>query len=59
MPVNIVEEVFREIRDQEWGRIFVFLSLILIPSGVAVFFLRDRYHRSCDVSSIQLKLTLK
>jgi cobaltochelatase CobN len=53
---NIVERVFRTIRVQGWGTTFVFLILILLPSGVMVFVARDRYYRHRRFEPIRLTL---
>jgi len=54
--VSIAEAVFRRIRNQDWGGVFLSLLLILVPSGFAVFFVRDRYYRRRGAETIQLTL---
>lgn len=56
LPVSIVDNVLRRIRNQDWSDLFVYLFLILVPSGLVVFLARDRYYRRRGVKSIQLKL---
>jgi hypothetical protein len=55
LPVS-VHDVFRTLRNQDWDIIFAYLLLALIPSGLTVFFLRDRYHRRGRDESIELGL---
>jgi cobaltochelatase CobN len=53
-PTNIVEQVFRIIRIQDWGITFAYLTLVLLPSGIIVFFARDRYYRYRHSEPIRL-----
>ena len=55
-PVTLIQDVFQRIRNQDWGDVFLWLFLILVPSGFAVFFARDRYHRRRGGETIQLSL---
>jgi cobalamin biosynthesis Mg chelatase CobN len=55
-PVTLVQAVFQRIRNQDFGGVFLSLVLILVPAGVAVFFVRDRYHRRRGGETIQLTL---
>jgi cobaltochelatase CobN len=57
IPVSLIETVFRTIRSQDWGDIFLGLFLTVVPAGLAVFFIRDRYYRRRG--SECLALTLK
>jgi ABC-type glycerol-3-phosphate transport system permease component len=54
--VSLVETVLRRIRDQDWGYIFAGLILIVFPSGMIVFFLRDRYYRRRGAECVPLTL---
>ena len=56
VPVTLVQTVFQRIRNQDFGGVFLSLVLILVPSGFAVFFVRDRYHRRRGGEPIQLTL---
>jgi cobaltochelatase CobN len=58
-PVDIVDAVFQGIqrmRNQDWSGVFLSLLLVLLPSGIAIFFLRDRYYRRRGLEPIQLTL---
>ena len=55
-PVTLVQAVFQRIRTQDWSSVFLLLFLVLVPSGFAVFFVRDRYHRRRGGETIQLTL---
>jgi len=55
-PVTLVQAVFQRIRNKDFGGVFLSLLLILVPSGFAVFFVRDRYHRRRGGEPIQLTL---
>ena len=44
-PVDFVDAVFQRIRNQEWGEVFLQLMVLLGVSGIAIFFVRDRYYR--------------
>ena len=55
-PVTLVQTVFQRIRNQDFGGVFLSLVLILVPSGFAVFFVRDRYYRRRGSETIQLTL---
>ena len=56
LPVGLIDTVFRRIRNQDWSEAFAYLFLILVPAGLAVFFVRDRYYRRRGFESIQLGL---
>jgi cobaltochelatase CobN len=43
--VDIVLQRIERMRDQDWGTVFLWLIAVLLPSGIAVFFVRDRYYR--------------
>jgi hypothetical protein len=58
-PVSLIETVIRKIRDQDWSEIFLELFLFLIPSGFAVFFVRDRYYRRRGSECIALALKVE
>ena len=55
-PVTLIQAAFRRVRNQDFGGVFLSLVLILVPSGFAVFFVRDRYHRRRGSETIQLTL---
>jgi len=55
-PVDFVQDVFRRIRAQDWSSVFLMLLLVLVPSGFAIFVLRDRYYRRRGGETIQLEL---
>ena len=56
VPIDLVREVFQRIRSQDWSGVFLMLALVLVPSGFAVFVLRDRYYRRRGGETIQLTL---
>jgi cobaltochelatase CobN len=58
LPMSLMDTVFRRIRNQDWSDVFIYLFLVLIPSGLAVFFARDRYYRHRGSESIQLRLKI-
>ncbi len=55
-PGTFVEFVFHRLRNQDWSGVFVYLFLILIPSGLVVFVVRDRYYRRRGGVTIDLRL---
>jgi cobaltochelatase CobN len=55
-PIGFVDAVFRRIRNQGWSSVFGWLAVVLIPSGVAVFVMRDRYYRRRGPETIRLDL---
>jgi hypothetical protein len=58
-PISVVEQIFRRIRVQDWGITFVYLVLVLLPSGILIFFARDRYYRHRHFESEQLTLKVR
>ena len=58
-PISVVEQIFRRIRVQDWGLTFVYLALILLPSGILIFFVRDRYYRHHHFESVRLTLKVR
>jgi cobaltochelatase CobN len=58
-PISVVEQIFRRIRVQDWGLTFVYLVLILLPSGILIFFARDRYYRHRHFESARLTLRVR
>jgi len=59
VPVGILEQMFRRISVLDWGIAFVYLALILLPSGLVIFFARDRYYRRRDFESVRLTLKVR
>jgi hypothetical protein len=55
-PVTFVEAVVQRIRHQDWSSVFLSFLFILVPSGIAVFLVRDRYYRRRGSGTIQLTL---
>jgi hypothetical protein len=48
VPADFVDAVFqriRRMRNEDWSGLFLWLLLVLVPSGIAIFFARDRYYR--------------
>src|SRR5215471_16457001 len=58
-PISVVEQIFRRIRVHDWGLTFVYLALILVPSGILIFFARDRYYRHRHFESMRLTLKVR
>src|SRR5262249_49134328 len=44
LEVNLIEDVFEKIRNQDWSDIFLGLFLFVLPAGLTIFFVRDRYY---------------
>ena len=55
-PATFVEVVLHGLRNQDWSGVFVYLLLILIPSGLVVFVARDRFYRRRGAVTIDLGL---
>jgi len=55
-PATFVEVVLHRFRNQDWSGAFVYLLLILVPSGLVVFVARDRYYRRRGALTIDLSL---
>jgi cobaltochelatase CobN len=55
LPVTI-DGVLRTLRDQDWGIIFAYMLLVLIPAGLTVFVIRDRCYRRGRNASLELRL---
>jgi cobaltochelatase CobN len=55
-PVSLIETVFRRIRNQDWNDVFLGLFMFLVPAGLAVFFVRDRYYRRRGSECVALTL---
>jgi cobaltochelatase CobN len=53
---DFVDVVLQRIRNQDWDSVFLYLLLILAPTGVVIFFARDRYYRRRGAESIELRL---
>ena len=53
---DFVETAFRRIRNQDWSVILLYLLVVLIPSGLLVFIVRDLVHRRRGSECIQLTL---
>ena len=51
------EEMFEEIRKQDWSTVFLVLLGVLGPAGFVVFLIRDRYYRRRGTQTIQLTLS--
>ena len=58
-PISVAEQIFRRIRVQDWGITFVYLGLVLVPSGILIFFARDRYYRHRHFESVGLTLKVR
>ena len=58
-PVDLVDVVLQRIqrmRDEDWGTVFLWLLIVLLPAGIVVFFLRDRYYRRHRIEPIRIIL---
>jgi hypothetical protein len=55
-PVDLVQRVFQRIRSQDWSGVFLMLVSVLVPSGFAIFVVRDRYYRRRGGETIRLTL---
>jgi cobaltochelatase CobN len=53
---DFVTAVFRRIRNQDWSVVLLYLLLVLVPSGLTIFVVRDRLYRGRGSECIQLTL---
>jgi cobaltochelatase CobN len=59
LAVSVIEDMFRRIRNQDWSDIFLGLFLFVLPAGLTIFFVRDRYYRRRGSECIALTLRVR
>jgi cobaltochelatase CobN len=59
LAVSVIEDVFRRIRSQDWSDLFLGLFLFVLPAGLMIFFVRDRYYRRRGSGCIALTLKVR
>jgi cobaltochelatase CobN len=52
--VDVVLQRIQRMRNQDWNTAFLALLLVLLPSGVVIFFIRDRYYRRRGTATLSL-----